>query len=125
MEPSLQGCTDSCACNYDDFATVDDGSCDFTSCSGCTYPEADNYSTNALIDDGSCLFTNPCPADLNDDGSINTGDLLDFLAQYGSICPSALSNLPAPHTSTMYQLHTTQEPCRIFKGTASRTHCKP
>lgn len=87
VEPSLQGCTDSCACNYDDFATVDDGSCDFTSCSGCTYPEADNYSTNALIDDGSCLFTNPCPADLNDDGSINTGDLLDFLAQYGSICP--------------------------------------
>ena len=29
------GCTDATACNYDDDATLDDGSCDFD-CTGCT-----------------------------------------------------------------------------------------
>ena len=83
----IPGCTDSCACNYNRNATMNDGSCDFSSCAGCTYPEAANYNSSSLVDDGTCEFTNDCPADLNNDGSVNTTDLLDFLAAFGLVCP--------------------------------------
>ena len=52
----IPGCTDATACNYDPNATVDDGSCDFSSCSGCTDAMACNYNPNATDDDGSCEF---------------------------------------------------------------------
>ena len=42
------------ACNYDDTATFDDGSCEFLSCAGCTDAEACNYDADATLDDGSC-----------------------------------------------------------------------
>ena len=49
------GCTVPSACNYNEDALEDDGSCEFTSCiSGCTDPDACNYSPTYLIDDGSC-----------------------------------------------------------------------
>jgi hypothetical protein len=83
----VPGCTDSCACNYNAFATEDDGSCEFSTCAGCTYPEANNFEPSALVEDGSCDFTNNCPADLDQDGSVTTSDLLDFLAAYGDVCP--------------------------------------
>ena len=53
----VPGCTDETACNYDPNATVDDGSCDFATCSGCTDETACNYNPNATEDDGSCEFT--------------------------------------------------------------------
>ena len=53
----IPGCTDVSACNYNPNATVDDGSCDFASCSGCTDASACNYNPNATEDDGSCEFT--------------------------------------------------------------------
>ena len=55
---------------------------------GCSYPDASNYDAAAVSDDGSCTFdiANPCPADLNGDGSITTGDLLIFLGAFGTIC---------------------------------------
>ncbi len=37
-----EGCTDLSACNYDELATEDDGSCDY-SCLGCTDELAENY----------------------------------------------------------------------------------
>ena len=88
---SLPGCMDSCACNYNENATVNDGSCDFTSCvtEGCMYNDADNYDDLATLDDGSCIFTtttNPCPSDLNGDGSVTTSDLLIFLSAFGTAC---------------------------------------
>jgi hypothetical protein len=49
------GCMDSTACNYNDDATEDDESCDY-SCYGCAYLGAINYDDNATIDDGSCVF---------------------------------------------------------------------
>ena len=61
---SCLGCTDSNADNYDDEATLDDGSCIF---SGCTDTNACNYSQIATNDDGSCLFF-----DCNDECGGNT-----------------------------------------------------
>ena len=85
----IPGCTDPCACNYNANATLDDGSCDVTSCAGCTYDTASNYDDMATKDDGSCAFEaeNPCPADLNGDGTVSTADLLEFLTAFGQICP--------------------------------------
>jgi hypothetical protein len=44
----------------DDCGTcISDGESDFNlSCSGCTYQFADNYDDTATIDDGSCVYTN-------------------------------------------------------------------
>ena len=40
------GCTDAAACNYDELATEDDGSCEFP---------VDLYGSDALDCDGNCL----------------------------------------------------------------------
>lgn len=49
------GCTDSIACNFDDLATMDDGSCT-TECPGCTDDTAANYDSAATMEDGSCVY---------------------------------------------------------------------
>jgi hypothetical protein len=85
----LPGCMDSCACNYNANASVDDDSCDYSCITyGCTYVDADNYYLDATQDDGSCTFTidTACPGDLNGDGWIITSDLLLFLALFGTAC---------------------------------------
>jgi uncharacterized delta-60 repeat protein len=103
---SCLGCTDSAACNFSSIATIEDGTCDYSCLVGCTYSEADNYNPQALTDDGSCVFgivicgegtiwdenvqqcvEAGCPSDLNDDGIINTSDLLIFLTNFGQTCP--------------------------------------
>nr|MBC8518613.1 hypothetical protein [Euryarchaeota archaeon] len=86
----VPGCMDSCACNYSQYATVDDLSCDY-SCVilGCKYPDADNYDVLATEDDGSCTFpinTSTCDGDLDGDGSVSTADLLLFLGAFGTAC---------------------------------------
>ena len=53
------GCTDPAACNYDENAAVDNGSCNFD-CSGCMDTTACNYDETATIDDGSCLQNDEC-----------------------------------------------------------------
>ena len=77
----IEGCTDATACNYDDTAGTDDGSCtypaeDYLDCagecindtdgdglcdefetSGCTDMTACNYNESATDDDGSCEYT--------------------------------------------------------------------
>ncbi|MAO46683.1 MAG: hypothetical protein CL823_05980, partial [Crocinitomicaceae bacterium] len=52
----VPGCTNFEACNYDADADVDDGSCEFTSCSGCTSLDACNYDSEAVYSDGSCTY---------------------------------------------------------------------
>ena len=67
----IDGCTDPASCNYDEDATVDDGSCadldlcgvcagDNSTCGGCTDSTACNYDATVIIDDGSCLFLDLC-----------------------------------------------------------------
>jgi hypothetical protein len=81
----IEGCTSETACNFDESATDDDGSCiepvencfecnesndgldiidsdgdgicDADEVPGCTDQEAQNYNPNATDDDGSCLYT--------------------------------------------------------------------
>ena len=83
----IPGCTDSCACNYNSNATLNDGSCEFSSCGGCTYVEALNYDASATLEDGSCTFEDDCPGDFDNDNSVTTADLLSFLTFYGTACP--------------------------------------
>ena len=90
-------CTYPFACNYDPNASFDDGTCIFppnecdlpeTWSTGCTYADADNYDASAVVDDGSCVWSScsTCPGDLDADGIITTGDLLEILSVYGSFC---------------------------------------
>jgi predicted extracellular nuclease len=85
---SAFGCVDAAACNYNDGAFFDDGSCTYD-CYGCTYADATNYDSAATMDNGQCEFdfTDPCPADVNEDGQVGTPDLLFFLSQFGTNCP--------------------------------------
>ena len=53
--PSVPGCTDSTATNYDPTATTDDGSCTYDIL-GCTDINATNYDATATVDDGSCTY---------------------------------------------------------------------
>ncbi|MDA0731254.1 MAG: lamin tail domain-containing protein [Bacteroidetes bacterium] len=86
---SAFGCNDATACNYNATAYLADNSSCTYDCYGCTYPDAENFTNGATLDDGTCTFApsaNDCPADLNGDGSITTGDLLIFLGAFGGIC---------------------------------------
>ena len=53
------GCTDPTACNYDEGASLDNGTCNFD-CIGCTDPTACNYDETATEDDGSCAENDDC-----------------------------------------------------------------
>jgi hypothetical protein len=87
----VPGCTYAAACNFSALATIDDGSCNFTSCTewGCTYASAENFNALATHDDGSCTFPlgNSCVGDLNVDGLVATSDLLIMLSVFGEACP--------------------------------------
>ena len=55
---------------------------------GCAYAEATNFDIDATVDDGSCVFpvVNPCPTDINGDGSTGTQDLLLLLGSFSLVC---------------------------------------
>jgi hypothetical protein len=53
--PTLLGCTDSTALNYNSLANTDDGSC-IAVVNGCTDATATNYDASANTDDGSCAY---------------------------------------------------------------------
>ena len=96
-------------CGGDCTSDVDnDGICDDVE--GCTYADALNYNPIALIDNGTCIFEDcnledaynegfengvdsvicpedDCPGDYNNDGTVSTADLLQFLILFGTICP--------------------------------------
>jgi len=86
---SAFGCNNPSACNFNANALLGDESQCTYGCTGCTYADADNFTAGATQDDGSCTFSlsNPCPSDLNGDGSTTTADLLIFLVDFGAVCP--------------------------------------
>ena len=57
----IEGCTDVNATNYNENATVDDGSCEYPPppVLGCMNATATNYDENATVDDGSCVYPPP------------------------------------------------------------------
>ena len=76
--PPTLGCTEANACNYDEDADIDDGSC-----YPCEIP-ASHCGSGTIWDEISqtCIVANP--ADINLDGCVQLGDLLDLLAAYGT-----------------------------------------
>ena len=85
-ENGILGCTYAHAVNFNPVASIDDGSCMF---GGCNRPDAPNFEPHASVDDGTCE-TEPCVAsclgDLNNDGTIGSGDLLALLTTFGGDC---------------------------------------
>ena len=77
--PQIEGCTDCTAMNFYLLANIDDGSCQFNTCTdsladnyqeilpciyyGCNDPLAANYNPYANTDDGSCVVAEACPYD--------------------------------------------------------------
>ena len=58
-ETEVKGCTDPKALNFNEAATVNDGTCEYRDTiviKGCTNPKAINYNPKANEDDGSCKF---------------------------------------------------------------------
>jgi hypothetical protein len=95
------GCTDSSAVNFNPTAQCNDGSCIIY---GCTVTSSCNYDSSANEDDGSCILPEctdpaainydptpeclgPCEygVDIDEDGIVDTGDLLLMLASLGCI----------------------------------------
>ena len=63
------------------------GVCDNVEIYGCAYPDAMNFDPFATADNGSCAYTsNPCPTDLDGNGSVGSQDLLIFLGAFGNYC---------------------------------------
>ena len=76
------------AFNYGGVPSWTSGVCDFTLI-GCTYMQALNYQDEASLDDGSCLFApcnNGCGGDVDGDSSVTTNDILLLLSNFVAIC---------------------------------------
>jgi hypothetical protein len=108
-EEEILGCTYSDASNYDPDANVEDGSCEFITCTGCTDEFAVNFNPSVSVDDGTCIYIgcmdegalnydasanldcgcqypDPCPGDFNGDLEVDVSDLLDFFQLWGNVC---------------------------------------
>ena len=57
-QDEVEGCLNPFACNYNEYASNDDGSCEFETCLvlGCTLEGACNFNPVANINDGSCEY---------------------------------------------------------------------
>ena len=70
------------------------GVCDADEMLGCTYVEALNYNEGATLDDGTCTFPDtsslsaeqPCEGDVTGDGFVNVSDILLTLSRFNTLC---------------------------------------
>lgn len=78
------------ACNYNPNATVDDGSCEYTSCGGSCLGDLNEDGSITVSDllmilaEFGCV--DACGADLDGDGSVSVADLLGLLSIFGGVC---------------------------------------
>ncbi|MDA9864043.1 fibrobacter succinogenes major paralogous domain-containing protein [Flavobacteriales bacterium] len=64
------GCTNPEYAEFDEDATIDDGSCSTIAVFGCTNPSYEEFSSSANSDDGSCLTLAPLCANPTLDGHV-------------------------------------------------------
>ena len=103
-EPTLVGCTDPEACNFNPEAEEDDGSCDYTCCPG---PGCCDVGMHWDWELGMCQITNV--ADTNLDGCVQLNDLLDVLSAYGNCAADELVwQCGDPHEYQGYDYETVQ-----------------
>ena len=87
---TVTDCTDPEACNYNPNATVDDGSCEYTSCGGSCLGDLNEDGSITVSDllmilaEFGCV--DACGADLDGDGSVSVADLLGLLSIFGGVC---------------------------------------
>ena len=72
------GCTNVNSSNYDEEATLDDGTCDLS------YMCLEGTFYDDVVE--RCL-PSACPGDLDFDHDIDVNDLLAFLLVYDTVCP--------------------------------------
>ena len=118
--PAVMGCTNPNANNYNPLATIDNGSCTFTSTpspvhiGGCMDPLANNYDSTATFDDGSCVYTppptvygctNPTATNYNPNATVDDGSCIPVI--YGCTDPNAINYFSGANTddgSCLYQM---------------------
>lgn len=69
------------AVNFDQGATIENGSCLWT---GCSDPEMQNFNPLVNLDDGTCVTPGCWDFDFN--GFVGIQDLLDLLLLFNSDC---------------------------------------
>ena len=113
-----EGCTYPAACNFNEEAAVDDGSCDFATCAGCTDPDALNYDASATMDDGSCEY-DPAATTAECVSSVDFDDYLTPLLPRRSVLvwgESSLHGLPRWHHNprrNSCQFSEFDHPCKV------------
>jgi hypothetical protein len=82
------GCTNPSGCNYDEFALIENNTCELVvgDFNDNQYAEI-NDMLILLAEFNSCNPEDNCMADINNDGYVGVNDLLIFLSAFGSGCP--------------------------------------
>lgn len=89
-KPSLAGCTDYEACNFNPAAAEEDGSCDYAcpdpTCPGDQDGDGIHGATDilAILSEFGC--SGGCLRDITGDGAVTANDILALLALYGALC---------------------------------------
>ncbi len=89
-ELPVPGCTDPTACNFNEEANEDDGSCVYPPSESVDCEFGGNYCGEGTIWNASlqaCVGFNDCPSDLDGDGIVGVNDLLSLLSDFGTECP--------------------------------------
>ena len=84
------GCLDPTACNFNEEANEDDGSCVYPPSESVDCEFGGNYCGVGTVWDANlqvCVGFDDCPADLNGNGLVEVSDLLMVLADFGTECP--------------------------------------